>query len=155
MFSKEESKKIRLEFWDRFEQYSALRRRQRGKPAKWTMNKTGIKQMKLKFHFDETFASVGIDIETRNTDKRIELFGKLEELKSILEKYVNEKMNWELDYRLPTGKSISRINLVIDNLSIYNQDCWPEVFSFFFKKMMKIEQFFEEYREVIRDSDGI
>jgi hypothetical protein len=152
MFSKEESKKIRLEFWDRFEQYSALRRRQRGKPARWIMNKTGIKQLKLKFHFDEYYASVGIDIETRNTDKRLELFGKLEELKNVIENYVNEEMQWELDHKLPTGKSISRISLVKESVSIYNRDCWQEVFSFFFKKMMKIERFFEEYRDIIREA---
>ena len=109
MYSKDEAKQIRLEFWDRFEKYAALRRRQKGKPAKFIMNKTGIKQLKLKFHFDTTEAIVGIDIETRNLDKRIELFGKLEELKSILEKNLGTALNWQLEYTLPTGKSISRI----------------------------------------------
>mgnify|MGYP006284510861 CR=1 FL=1 len=150
MYSKDEAKQIRLEFWDRFEKYAALRRRQKGKPAKFIMNKTGIKQLKLKFHFDTTEAIVGIDIETRNLDKRIELFGKLEELKSILEKNLGTALNWQLEYTLPTGKSISRIYLTKKDVNIYNKDTWPEVFPFFYKNMMKIEAFFEEYRELLR-----
>jgi len=152
MYNKEESKQLRIEFWDRFEKYSAIRRRQKGKPSKWIMNKTGIKPMKLKFHFDQDHASVGIDIETRNMDKRLFIFEKLEEMKNILEKMVDEKMKWELEFILPTGKSISRICIEKNNVSIYDKSSWPDVFSFFYKKMSKIEQFFEEYREVIKQS---
>lgn len=150
MYSKAESKEIRLEFWNRFEKYAAVRRKQKGKPAKFMMNRTGIKQLKLKFHFDENSASVGFDIETRNIDKRIELFGKLEELKSLLEKTLENKMIWELEYILRTGKSISRIAVVKEDVNIYNKDTWPEVFPFFYKNMMKLEFFFEEYREILR-----
>ncbi len=149
MYSKEEAKNIRLEFWSRFENYSALRRRQKGKPAKWITNRTGIKQLKLKFHFDDEFASVGIDVETRDLDKRLALFAKLEELKSILEKRIGSPLLWEIDYILPSGKSISRIAHIKENVNIYNRDHWPEVFPFFYKNMMKIEDFFEEYREWI------
>jgi len=152
MYKKEDAKKIRLEFWDRFENYSALRRRQKGKPARWILNKTGIHQLKLKFEFDQVHASVGIDIETRNTDRRLELFSRLEELKPVLEKTIGKEMIWELDYILPTGKSISRICLERDDVNIYDKQSWPEVFSFFYKHMMKIEGFFEDYREVIKNS---
>jgi hypothetical protein len=150
MYSQEEEKRLRLEFWDRFENYSAVRRRQKGKPSKFMMNKTGIKQLKLKFHFDTTHALVGIDIETRNLDKRIELFGKLEELASILENSIGSSLTWELEHILPTGKSISRVSTIKSEVNIYNRECWPEVFPFLYKNMMKFESFFEEYRDFIR-----
>ncbi len=150
MYSKEEAKKIRLEFWTRFEKYAAVRRRQKGKPPKFIMNKTGIRQLKLKFHFDNNHARVGIDIETRNLDKRIALFEKLETLRSIFEKNLGAELNWELEHILPTGKSISRISLIKNDVNIYDKKSWPEVFPFFYKNMMKIEAFFEEYKEVLR-----
>lgn len=150
MFSKEEAKNLRLEFWTRFEKYSAVRRRQKGKPAKWIMNKTGIKQLKLKFDLDTKRASVGIDIETRNMDKRLELFEKLEELKPLLEKKVGDEISWELDHLLPNGKSISRIALEKSGVSIYDKESWPEIFPFFYKNMTKIEDFFEEYRDILK-----
>jgi hypothetical protein len=150
MYSKEESKNIRLEFWNRFKDYSALRRRQKGKPAKWIMNNTGIKQLKLKFEFDENQAVVGIDIETRNTDKRIELYDKLEKLKKILEEKFKQPLIWELDYIQASGKSISRIYLMKEGVNIYNEESWPEVFYFFYKNMMKLEDFYEEFRDMLK-----
>jgi len=150
MYTKEEEKIIRKEFWDRFERYSTIRRRQKGLPARWIMNKTGIRQLKLKFEFTTDYASVGIDIETRNTDRRIELYGKLEELKKVLEEYSGKSFNWELEYILPNGKSISRIFIELPGVSIYNKDSWDQVFPFFFKNMMKIEKFYDEYRDVLK-----
>jgi hypothetical protein len=150
MYSKEESKNIRLEFWNRFKDYSALRRRQKGKPAKWIINNTGIKQLKLKFEFDENQAVVGIDIETRNTDKRIELYDKLEKLKKILEEKFKQPLIWELDYIQASGKSISRIYLMKEGVNIYNEESWPEVFYFFYKNMMKLEDFYEEFRDMLK-----
>jgi len=152
MYSKEEAKNIRLEFWNRFKGYSEIRRRQKGKKARWIMNNTGIKPLKLKFEFDENKASVGIDIETNSFDRRIDLFDRLEKLKPRLEESVGEPMKWELDYIMPTGKSISRVSLEKEDVTIYNKDCWPEVFSFLFKKMMKIEAFYEEYRDYIKNN---
>jgi hypothetical protein len=150
MYSKEDAKSLRLEFWSRFENYSSLRRRQKGKPARWTMNKTGIRQLKLKFDLDTEKATVGIDIETRNLDKRLELMDKLESLRTILEKVVGSGLIWELEHILPTGKSISRICLEKNGVSIYDKETWPEVFPFFYKNMMKIEEFFEEYKDYLK-----
>jgi Domain of unknown function (DUF4268) len=150
MYTKEESKNIRLEFWKRFKDYSALRRRQKGKPANWIMNNTGIKQLKLKFEFDENQAVVGIDIETRNTDKRIELYDKLEKLKKILEEKLNQDLIWELDYIQPSGKSISRVCLKKKGVNIYEKETWAEVFPFFYKNMIKLEDFYEEFRDMLK-----
>lgn len=150
MFNKEEAKNLRLEFWSRFENYSSVRRKQKGKPAKWIMNRTGINQLKLKFDLDTEKATVGIDIETRNLDKRLELMDKMESVRTILEKSLGSALTWEIDHILPTGKSISRICLEKRDVSIYEKDTWPEVFPFFYKNMMKLEEFFGEYRDYLK-----
>ncbi len=150
MYSPEEKKNSRLEFWNRFKSYSSVRRRQKGMPAKWIMNNTGIRQLKLKFEFDEHKAFVGIDIETRNVDRRLELFGRLEMLKTIFHKSMNQELNWELEHLLANGKSISRTGLEIQNVNVYDPECWPKVFTFFYKNMMKIEAFYEEYRDFLK-----
>jgi hypothetical protein len=153
MYSAQEKKEIRQEFWTRFRDYSAIRRRQKGKPAKWIMSNTGIRQLKLKFEFDETRASVGIDIETRNLDRRIELYEKLESMKTVLHNIAGSELNWELEHLLENGKSISRISKVMENVSIYDRNCWPEIFPFFYKTMMKMEAFYEEYRDILKQKN--
>lgn len=150
MFSREDSKNLRLEFWERFKKYSALRRRQKGLPSNWIMNRTGISQLKLKFEFDTTRAIVGIDVESRNMDKRLELFGKLEEFKTILHSQMGEEMIWDLDYLLENQKSISRVYMQIENVNIYEKEDWPVVFPFFYKNMMKLEIFFNEFKDVLK-----
>lgn len=151
MLNKEETKQLREDFWTRFRNYSAVRRKQKGKPALWIMNHTKIAQLKLKFEFETEKAIVGIDIETRNLDKRINLFSKLEQFKTILETTMGTEMIWELEYTLSNGKSISRIYVEKPGVSIYNKEDWPEVFSFLYKNMMKLEKFYEEYWEGIKE----
>ncbi len=150
MYSIEQKKILRQEFWERFRSYSAIRRRQKGKPARWIMNNTGIRQLKLKFEYGERMASVGIDIETRNMDKRLDLYDKLEQLKNILHQAMGQEMKWELEHILDNGKSVSRICLEMHEVNIYNKDTWHTVFPFFYKNMMKIESFYEEYRDFLR-----
>lgn len=150
MFSKEEAKSLRLEFWERFKNYSAIRRKQKGQPGRWMMEKTGIKALNLKFNIDREIAIVGIDIETLNLDKRLEMFDKLESLKALLEESIKTELTWEVDYTRENGKSISRIYTSMKDVDIYNKDCWPDVFKFFYTNMMKLEAFYNEYKDFLK-----
>ncbi|MFZ5939968.1 MAG: DUF4268 domain-containing protein [Bacteroidota bacterium] len=150
MYSKEEAKKMRNEFWDSFRLYSSSRRRRKGKPGNWMMDATGIRAVNLKFHFDTESALVGLDIETGSLDKRIELFERMEGLKKLLDQAMETEMTWELDYVRENGKSVSRIFTLIRDVSIYERETWPLVMKFFFDKMSRLEEFFIEYKDYIR-----
>jgi len=151
MYNQEEKKALRLRFWNRFAAYSAAARRRKGKPAKWILDRTGIKQMKLKFDFEEEFASVGIDIETRNMDKRIDLYDRLEKIAPQLEKALGPETEWHLEYKLPTGKPISRVAAVMQGAGIYREEDWDKVVPFFYKKMTALETVFLEYKDFLSD----
>ena len=150
MFSKEEAKKMREEFWDSFNQLSAARRTRKKLPGNWMLTQTGIKALNLKFHVDRKVAQVGIDLETRNMDKRIELFEKLETLKKLLEDTMGSPMNWELDYIRENGKSVSRIYVQLEDVDIYNRDAWAKAHQFMYEHMMKLESFYNEYRDYLK-----
>ena len=150
MFTKEERKQLRLGFWTRFHQLSEKKRIRSRRSAKWIMNDTGIRQLKLKFHFDEQVATAGIDIETRNLNKRIELYEKLEGLKSKFEDAFGNKLIWESDHILPTGKSISRLFVIFRDVNIYNKDDWDKVNRFFYDNMILFEDIYIEYKDYFR-----
>ena len=150
MFSKEEAKALREEFWDTFKQLSARRRSRKGLPGNWILTQTGIKALNLKFHVDRKVAQVGIDLETRNMDKRIELFEKFETLKKLLEETMGSPMNWELDYIRENGKSVSRIYLQKEDVDIYQRDSWAGAHQFMYDKMLKLESFYNEYRDYLK-----
>jgi hypothetical protein len=150
MFAKEETKEIRERFWAEFRQWSGKKRKQSGKPAKWIMNDTGIRQLKLKFHFDSKIALAGIEIDTKNIEKRLELWSKLEKTKTILETTAKCQLTWDLEFPLEGTKTVSRIYTIIENVDIYEPSGWNQVNEFFFEKMSLFEEYFNEYKDYLK-----
>jgi hypothetical protein len=150
MYAKSETKNIREEFWNSFKSWSGGKRIKTGMPGKWIMNDTGIRQLKLKFHFDEKIALVGIEVDTRNLDKRIELWDKLEKTKAILTKNFDSELIWDMEYPLIGIKTVSRVYRQISNVSIYDRSTWKSVNEFFFKNMTCFEDYFLEYKDYLK-----
>ncbi|WP_417859438.1 DUF4268 domain-containing protein [Xanthomarina gelatinilytica] len=141
MFSKEESRLLKQEFWTSF-----------GKsfPRKWLLYDTKTKGLSFKFHFDTKQALVALDLED-HLEERINNWGKLMALKSILlEDYLPDAI-FEEAYVLENGKEISRVYVLLDaSVSIHNKKSWRLVMEFFYETMSKFEAFFEEYKDIIK-----
>ena len=152
MYSKEESKQLREEFWNQFKTLSIRRRKAKGLPGDWLLTNTGVKALNLRFHVDREVAQVGIDLETRNMDKRIELFEKLESVKKVLEEAMKAPMIWELEYTRENGKSVSRIYIQKEGVDIYNDKTWPTTHQYMYDNMMKLEAFYREYKDFFKYS---
>jgi hypothetical protein len=150
MFTIEQKKELRVEFWLKFKAYSNKRKLKAGKQGKWIMDQTGIKQLKLKFHFDENTAWAGIEVDTTNLDKRIVLFDKLEQLKALLSKAVPYELTWELEAEINPQKTVSRIYSIKPDVSVYNKKYWQEVFVFLYEVMDPIEDVYLEYFDFIK-----
>ena len=142
MFSKEESRRLREEFWISFGTSF---------PRKWILYDTKIKGMSFKFHFDTKSALVALDLED-DLENRITYWEKLQSLKSILlEDFLREAI-FEEAYFLENGKEISRIYVPLEEkVSIYNKNTWQTVMEFFNKTMDLFEAFFAEYEDVLKN----
>ncbi len=140
MFSKEESKKIRQEFWIFF-----------GKrhPRKWLLYNTKIKDLNLKFTFDTKKAQVSIDCESNDPIFKTYYYEKLLSLKTNFIQEISPQIIFDDNYTLPNGKIIARCYLQLENVSIHNKNTWVEVFDFFNEYMTKMETTFLEYKEYI------
>lgn len=141
MFSKEESRQLRQEFWTSF-----------GKsfPRKWLLYNTKLKDLSFKFYFDTKSALIALDLED-HLEHRIQYWGKLLALKSILKDDYLLELIYEETYYLDNGKEISRIYLPLnEKVSIYNKNNWQTVMMFFNTNMTLFEAFFEEYKDVIK-----
>ncbi|MBQ0909937.1 DUF4268 domain-containing protein [Flavobacterium sp. F-328] len=142
MYSKEETQRLKREFWVAFaEKY----------PRKWVLYDTKIKDFSFKFYVDNKKTQVLIDIEPRSTEKRIAYFEKLQALKSILEDEFVKDLVYERDYTLESGKTISRIWVELTGVGVSNRNNWDAIFLFYFEKMNALELFFQEYDEFIKD----
>lgn len=144
MYSKEETQKLKREFWVTFaEKY----------PRKWLLYDTKIKDFSFKFYVDNKKAQVLIDIEQRSDDKRNAYFDKIEALKNILEEEFIKDLVFERNYILENGKTISRIWVERLGVSVSNRSYWDEIFDFYNEKMNALELFYSEYDEFIKDID--
>ena len=142
MYSREETQRLKREFWVSFaEKY----------PRKWLLYDTKIKDFSFKFYVDNKKAQVLIDIEHRSEDKRIQYFEKIESLKNILEDEFVKDLVFEKNYTLESGKTISRIWVEKLSVSVSNRNYWDEIFDFFNQQMSAFEMFFSEYRDYISD----
>ena len=140
MFSKEESRRLREEFWISF-----------GKsfPRKWILYDTKLKGFSFKFHFDTKSAMVVLDLED-DLENRIDYWEKLQSLKSILVDDFLPNVIFEEEYLLENGKEISRIYVPLDmKVSIHNKNTWREVMVFFNETMPLFEAFFLEYQDFL------
>lgn len=145
MYSKEESQRIKREFWVAFaEKY----------PRKWVLYDTKIKDFSFKFYVDNKKAQVLIDIEHRSDEKRIAYFEKLEALKNILEEEFIKDLIFEKNYTLENGKTISRIWVEKTGVGFSNKYTWDAIFDFFNENMHALEMFYLEYDEFIKDVEN-
>ncbi|MFT5251749.1 MAG: hypothetical protein ACI87N_000736 [Flavobacteriales bacterium] len=144
MYSREETQKLKREFWVTFaEKY----------PRKWVLYDTKIKDFSFKFFVDNKKAQVLIDIEHRSDEKRNAYFDKIESLKNILDEEFVQDLVYERNYVLENGKMIGRIWVERLGVGFSNRNYWDEIFDFYFKKMNALELFYLEYDEFIKDID--
>ena len=140
MFSKEESKRLRQEFWISF-----------GKsfPRKWILYDTKIKGLALKFHFEMKKAMVSLDIDHSDLAVRMELWDKLLSVGSLLKNDYLPEVIFNDSLILDNGKEISRAYVALNNVSIHNKNTWRETMEFLNDNMLLFEAFFIDYKEII------
>ena len=142
MFSKEESKRLRQEFWISF-----------GKsfPRKWILYDTKIKGLALKFHFEMKKAMVSLDIDHSDLAVRMELWDKLLSVGSLLKNDYFPEVIFNDSLILDKGKEISRAYVALNNVSIHNKNTWRETMEFLNDNMLLFEDFYQDYNTIFRN----
>ncbi len=143
MFSKEEAKELKKEFWIQFSN---------DYPKKWLLHNTKIKDVALKFIVDNKKVGVAFSIENKDDDKRKIYFEKLLSLKNIIiDEYFPEIFFEENVYLTESNRYISNMHVSLENVTLHNKNHWKEIFNFFNENMIKMENFFYEYENYIKD----
>jgi len=143
MFSKEEATQLRKLFWTSF-----------GKsfPRKWLLYNTKIKGFAFKFDADRKKACVCLDIDHPEAIANELLYDQMISLKTLLENEIPEII-FNNSYELESGKQIHRIYVPFQQkFSIYNKNTWRDCYEFYVEEMTKLELFFYEYEDFIRQA---
>lgn len=83
-------------------------------------------------------------------EQRILLWEKLLSLKSILKEDFLPKAIFDEYCILENQKEISRIHVDLNEVSIHNKNTWLQTMEFLNEKMINMEEFFIDYKDIIQ-----
>jgi hypothetical protein len=150
MYSKEEIKKLNIDFWTRFGQYCDVHPGLRHKKRKWMLHRTKVKDVAFRFEAGRTNAKVILELGSRNEDLRLKAYEFLALYKSVMEEGFEDNLNWEFYHeREDSHKAICRIYTQLDNVDLHRQNQWPDIFNFFIENMSRLEDNFLLIRDLL------
>jgi len=149
MYSQEEAKQLRKEFWELFGKRCSIVPELKGKKKKWMLYDTKISGLDLKFEAGRKSAKVMIELNHRSEEKRLKLFEMLLKYKTPLETGFGDALKWDFLYVRENGAQVCRIFTEQTGLDIHNQNQWPNIYNFFISNMLRLENNFKNIQEFL------
>jgi len=141
LYSKEEASQFRRTFWTTFGQYISPHLSADGLKVNWVNYKTGLKHVYFRMIAENRSAAMAIELAHPDAGIRELFFEQFLELKNILHAELGEEWEWDMHCRNEDGKEVSRIYKKLDGASIFNQNDWPALISFFKQRMIALDEF--------------
>lgn len=151
MYSKDELKQLKKEFWESFAAYCEVQPYLRGRRKIWMLYNTKVKGVELKFDATRQGASVILEINRKREDDRLEMYEKLTWYKDTLEKDFPDGLVWDMCYVRETGQQVCRIYASCTGIDFHRRQDWGQFFSFMAQNMYKLERNFLSIAEYIRE----
>ncbi|MBA5630171.1 DUF4268 domain-containing protein [Moheibacter lacus] len=147
MYSKEEAFQIRKKFWISFGQYMKLQSSASGLEVNWINYKTGIKGLQLKTDVDNKSARIAIEINHPDREIQELMMDQFEEFQALFESELGADWTWYRSYFELSGKHISKIELRLENVSIFKEEDWPAIISFLKNNLLSWDSFWEDVKD--------
>ncbi len=149
MYSKNEEKELKQEFWRKLGNRTRKIPGQRGKVKIWIGDKTSIKGVDLRFVVNRKKIVVALEINVKDENRRFTLYEKLEATKNIFEDEFGEKLTWDFAFEKDLGEEVCRVYQEIDADFLIAEQ-WPTIFSFMIDKMLRMEKAFLEVQDFLK-----
>ncbi|GAF05349.1 DUF4268 domain-containing protein [Saccharicrinis fermentans] len=149
MYSKEEEKALKLEFWRKLGNRTRKIPGQRGKIKVWIGDRTQIKGVDLRFDVSRKKIVVALEINIKHESRRLALYEKLEATKKIFETEFGESLTWDFAYEKEYGEEVCRVYKEMDGDFMIPEQ-WPAIFTFMIDNMLKMEKAFLEVKDFLK-----
>ena len=151
MYSKDELKNLKLEFWESFAAFCEVQPYLRGRKKIWTLYDTKVKGVELKLDATREGAFVILEVNHRGEEARLEMFERLTWYKDTLETDFPEGLTWDICFVRDTGKQVARIYTSKSGIDFHRRQDWGEFFSFMASQMYLLERNFMSIAEYLRE----
>ena len=153
MYGKEEAQKLRKEFWTTFGVYMQKHRPLLGNKTRWVNYRTGIRHMYFRLKADNKTAAVSIELQHKDEEIRQLYWEQLCELKTLLTASLPDEYIWDEKQYNDAGMPVSVVYSQIKNVNIYDKNTWKEIFSFFERNMLALDEFWYEFKPIFKQLD--
>ena len=152
MYSKEEEKQIRLEFWTTFGRWCRLAPQMKGRKKSWILHHTGIPDVALRFETSRKEALVMIELMHRDETKRLRAFEVFEKYRNLIEEGFPGGLTWDFYCRRSDSeKEVCRISTRLSPADYLQKMQWPAIFNFFIDNMILLESNFLNISEMVKE----
>lgn len=147
MYSKDQVSQLKQAFWTTFGQYIAPQLSAEGLRVNWINYKTGLKHVFFKMQADGKSAYIAIEFNHADIGMQEFLYQQMQEFKKLLENQLQEEWDWQLHMQDEFGKTITRISTTLPNVSIFKQEDWPALISFFKPRIIALDEFWIDVKD--------
>lgn len=149
MYSKEEAKLLRKEFWIVFARRCEIVPELRHKKKKWVLYDTGLSGIDLKFDVTRAEAIVMIEINSRAEERRLEIFETLSKYRAFIEQGFETPLEWDICHVRESGQEVCRIFTLLEGVDFHRKNQWPDIFNFLIRNMLILENNLIELKDVL------
>lgn len=143
MYSKDELKQLKKEFWEGFGIYCSNHPVLGKRKSKFMLYNTKMKGVELKFDATREGAFVILELNSLNETERLAKFELLEQYKMLMEKNFPAGLIWNFAYELDSGREVCRIYSQKTGIDIHRRLHWMEFYRFMAEEMLKLEKAFK------------
>lgn len=151
MYSKEELKRLKLEFWESFAAFCEVQPYLRKRRKMWVLYDTKVKGVELKFDANRQGAYVILEVNHRDEDARLEMYERLTWYKEALERDFPDGLTWDVCYERENGRQVARLYVAKEGLDLHRREDWGEFFTFMASQMFLLERNFLGIAEYLRE----
>lgn len=148
MYTREQQSQLRQAFWTSFGQYMQPVPAASGEKINWINYKTGIRHLHFKTDADRDRAIISIQLTHADEEKRQLYYQALLPFRQTLEAILGEEWEWLPYAENEEGRPISMVFAELQGVNVLNKNDWPRIISFFKPRLVALDQFWYEAKEV-------
>jgi hypothetical protein len=146
MYSKQEAALLREQFWIAFGRYMKPVLSAEGLPVHWVNYKTGVKHIYFRMDAGRSGASVAIELRHPDPAERKHCLEQFRALGQLFRNIAGTDWDWQAVAVSEAGMPLSRIVSSLDQVSVYQQEDWPQLISFLKPRIIALDHFWTEVK---------
>ncbi|WP_341901270.1 DUF4268 domain-containing protein [Fluviicola taffensis] len=149
MYSKEEAKQLKINFWNQFKVQMQKTRSSNGRRMNWLSYPSEVKDIYIRVDADGKGARLTFDIQGKDAGVRQILWEQVTELKIVLESEMGTEGVWIENANTSVVSDFNRIIWERSDLNFYKPEDHPEIINYLADRLIHFDAFYQEFKDIL------